>query len=248
MTRSGFILTLLVGGSLFAATPGPTPDPAPDSEGDVVLYRFLDANKSNRISGLQMEVDVNASLPKMQKRGKLQALRTITKLGRITWDRLNFTGDNTIRKEVIARYIQAEQESQDTGKFSLTPDHYKFKYKGLETKNGVELHIFQVTPKKKQVGYFKGEIWVDPQTYLPVREAGQLVKNPSMFLKKVQFVREYEIRDGLAYPKHVESNVETRFWGPAQMSIEYGNYAKTDELQSDLTPTPDRIEAQKIEQ
>ena len=223
LIRSGLILILT--GSLMAV-PSPVPDPGPDKDGDAILYRYLDASKLNKISGLQMDVQVDASLPKMQKRGKLEALRTITKLGQITWDKLNFSGDSTIKKDVIARYIQAEQENQDTSKLAITPENYKFKYKGLETRNDRQVHIFQVTPKKKQLGFFKGEIWVDPTTYLPLRESGELVKNPSVFLKKVRFVRDYEIRDGVAYPKHVESNVETRFWGPAQMSIDFGNFAQ----------------------
>ena len=30
---------------------------------------------------------------------------------------------------------------------------------------------------------------------------GSFVKNPSVFLKKVEFVREYEIHDGVAIPE-----------------------------------------------
>lgn len=231
LIRSGISLLLILAASFANPSPAPLPE-ADDAEGNAVLYRFLDASKTNKLSGVQMDAQIDASLPKLQKRGKLQALRTITKLGKITWDRLNFTGDNTIKKDVIARYIQAEQESQDTGKFAITPENYKFKYKGRETRDDKEVHIFQVNPRKKQVGFFKGEIWVDASTYLPLRESGQFVKNPSVFLKKVNFVRVYEIRDGISVPKHVESVVETRFWGKAEMLIDYDNIAKVQEDQA----------------
>jgi hypothetical protein len=80
------------------------------------------------------------------------------------------------------------------------------------------------------VGLFKGELWIDPETNLPLREAGEFVKNPSIFLKKVQFVREYEIVEGRAIPKHVESKLNTRVWGTAEVSINYKNFAKADDV------------------
>jgi hypothetical protein len=49
------------------------------------------------------------------------------------------------------------------------------------------------------VGLFKGELWVDADTFLPLRESGRFVKNPSVFLKKIEFVRDYEIKDGIAF-------------------------------------------------
>ena len=57
---------------------------------------------------------------------------------------------------------------------SLTPKNYKFKYKGQAERNGYTVHVFQVSPRKKMVGLFKGELWVDAKSYLPVRESGRL--------------------------------------------------------------------------
>ena len=33
-------------------------------------------------------------------------------------------------------------------------------------------YVFQVTPRKKRAGLFKGEIWIDAATYLRVQETG----------------------------------------------------------------------------
>ena len=143
-----------------------------------LIEKYVTASRSNVVSGLKMDAEVEASLPKLKKFGTLSALRTITKVGKVTWDRLRFSGDTTIKKEVIARYIQTEQESlEDPSKLAITPANYKFKYKGLDTKNGVRVHVFHVNPRKKAIGLFKGEIWIDPKTCLPLREAGELVKS-----------------------------------------------------------------------
>ena len=44
-----------------------------------------------------------------------------------------------------------------------------------------------------------------------MRESGYLVKNPSIFLKKVAFIRKYEIRDGISVPRQVQSVADVRF-------------------------------------
>ena len=54
---------------------------------------------------------------------------------------------------------------------------------------------------------------MDAQTYMPVRESGSFVKTPSIFLKKMQFVREYEIQNGVSIPQRMESKADVRFIG-----------------------------------
>ena len=212
---------------------------ADDSASSEILDKYLShtqAQQSN-LRGLQMDMEINAALPKLQKSGTLQALRSISRLGLITYQGLKFIGDNTIKNDVIVRYLTAEKQSQDISQMALTPKNYKFKYKGEVERNGYMVHVFQVSPRKKMVGLFKGELWVDANTYLPVREAGRFVKNPSVFLKKIEFVRDYEIKDGVAIPYHIESRVDTRFWGPAQMSISFSNVVRRDQEQVIVIPT-----------
>ncbi len=175
--------------------------------------------------GVQMDVDIEASLPKLKKEGRMQALRLVTKLGQIAYKGVRFMGDNTVKKDVIGRYLTAEVQPP-TMNININDENYKFKYKGLLEQDGRTVHVFQLNPRKKRVGLFKGELWIDPDTFLPVQESGQFVKNPSVLLKKMAFVRQYEIRDGLAIPKHVESVVDTRVVGKAQLAINYSNFAK----------------------
>jgi hypothetical protein len=80
----------------------------------------------------------------------------------------------------------------------------------MATNDGRTVHVFQLTPRKKRVGLFKGDLWLDAETCLPVRESGRLVKLPSIFLRRIEFVREYEIHEGLVYPHSIESVVDTR--------------------------------------
>ena len=92
--------------------------------------------------------------------------------------------------------------------------------------HGRAVAILQVSPKRKAVGLFKGELWVDSQTGMPVRESGQFVKSPSVFLKRIAFVREYEMAEGISIPKHIESTVDTRLVGRAELEISFSHFVK----------------------
>jgi len=188
-------------------------------------YWVASRNQDQALKAASMDVEIDASLPKLQKHGKLHALRRISSLGRITYEALRFEGDGTVKNQVIARYLDAEAEAQkqQSPAMAVSPDNYKFKYKGLTRLDGREVHLFQVTPKHKRQGLFKGEVWIDAATYLRVQESGYLVKNPSIFLKKVAFVRKYEIRDGISLPLKVESVVDTWLVGKAELTIDFTN-------------------------
>jgi hypothetical protein len=128
-----------------------------------------------------------------------------------------------VKRNVIAKYLQAEEQGQQDPSIAVTPDNYKFKYKGKTLLEGRDTHLFEVTPKKKRQGLYKGEMWIDAATYLRVQESGRLVKNPSIVLRKVQFVRKYEIRDGVAVPRQLQTVAEAWLVGKAELTVDYTN-------------------------
>jgi len=174
-----------------------------------------------------MDVEIDASLPKLKKHGRLHALKRISPLGLIRYEKARFEGDGIVNKEIISRYLTAEVEAQkeQSASIAVTPGNYKFKYKGLKGIDGRDVHVFEVTPRQKREGLFKGEVWIDARTFLKVQESGYLVKNPSIFLKKVAFVRKYEIRDGISVPRQVQSVADVRFVGKAELTIAFSNFS-----------------------
>jgi hypothetical protein len=195
------------------------PDPVIDH------YAAATRQQEKSLEGASMDVDIDASLPKLKKHGKLHALRRILPLGLIKYEKARFEGDNVVNKEVITRYLTAEIEAQKdpSPAYAVAPANYKFKSKGMVQLDGRDTYLYQVTPKQKRERLFKGEIWIDARTYLKVQESGYLVKNPSIWLKKVAFIRKYEIRDGVSVPKQTQSVADTRLVGKAEMTIEFTN-------------------------
>jgi Outer membrane lipoprotein-sorting protein len=197
----------------------------------VIRYLQATAAQQSALRGGTEEVDIDATVPKFKKQGKLHALRSISKLGKITYKALGFSGDNVVKTEVIANYLKAEVEAAAKGSsdIALRPENYKFKYKGTQDWNGRQVYVLHVNPREKKVGLYKGELWLDAETYMPVRELGSFVKSPSFMLKKVQFVRDYELQNGVSIPQRTESRVETRFFGKVELNINYLTFSKDTE-------------------
>jgi hypothetical protein len=216
------LLTLVAFGSAKAF------DASADSvESNQVIGGYLAATKGHpdQIEAASMEVDIDASVPKLKKEGRLHALRKISSLGKITYKVLGFQGDDTIKNEVIARYLDAEKRGQDNQRLAITLDNYKFKYKGMhKLQNGQRIYVVFLQPRRNEVGLFKGEMWLDAQSYLPVMESGKFVKNPSVFFKKVEFVREFAIENGKAIPQHMDSTIDARLIGKVNLSIDYSRF------------------------
>jgi hypothetical protein len=199
---------------------------------DFIVENYCAATRaqSQALKDASMEVEIAASLPKLKKQGKLHALRRISALGRITYSMLRFEGDGTIKSQVITRYLTAEAEAQrdQPASLAVTPENYKFKYKGQASLDGRPVHIFQVTPKQKRQGLYKGDLWIDAATFLRVQESGYLVKNPSIFLKKIAFIRRYVIQNGIAVPRQIQTEIQTRLVGKAELTIDYSHFSLDD--------------------
>jgi hypothetical protein len=229
-----FLIVLLCASVAFAAD-------TDSYQGSMLIDQYREAlsHQQDALRNMSMEVHMEGRIPKLKKQGKMSALRMISSLGKITWSVLGFWGDDTVKKEVMARYMTAEVEAANSSQvkesqnIAISPENYEFKYKGLNDRNNMRVHIFELKPRHKRVGLFKGELWLDPQTSLPVRETGRLVKNPSVFIKKMEFTRDYEIKDGVAYLRRMESKTDTRIVGRAELSIEYANFAKQPETSND---------------
>ena len=107
----------------------------PKASEDQVVQGYLQAVSTQQtiLLGVSMEVEIDASVPKLEKKGKLHALRNISKLGKVTYRMIGFLGDNSVKKEVIARYLAAEVQAQSGPNIGITPNNYKFKY--INSKN-----------------------------------------------------------------------------------------------------------------
>ena len=154
----------------------------------------------------------------------MKGMKVISQSGQVAYRFLRFTGDKLVKSDVIVRFLTAEAHPpanvKDAG---ITAKNYKFHFLRTADYRGSRAYVYQLKPRKKRVGLYKGELWLDAASGARVREAGEFVKSPSMFIRRVHFVREYAPRDSqLAYcgqPELMSINVETRIVGDADMVV-----------------------------
>jgi hypothetical protein len=191
-----------------------------------IINRYIAAQQAQQeaLRGARMEVEIDAQLPSLEKKGKLKVLRMISRLGKISFDQIGqFIGDPVVKKEVIGKYLELEQNEREKGSIAITPANYKFQINAIITQEQRQTYIFKLTPKRKAVGLFKGELWLDGATGMPLRETGQMVKSGSAWLKSIRFVRDYELRNGISILKHLQSTVDVRVVGKAELNADYSN-------------------------
>src|SRR5256885_1083735 len=81
------------------------------------------------------------------------------------------------------------------------------------------LQIYQLKPRSKRPGLFKGRIYLDAHTGSLVRAEGSVVKSPSFFVKKIDFVQDYADVDNFTFPVHIHTNALARVIGRTVVDI-----------------------------
>ena len=225
MRLRNLILTFALGAAILSAADAPINYATPENLRDVI-NRYVAAQQVQQeaLRGARMEVDIDAQLPRLEKKGTLKVLRIISRLGKISFKQIGqFIGDPVVKKEVIGKYLELEQNEREKGTIAITPENYKFQINAIITEQGKQTYIFALTPKRKAVGLFKGELWLDGATGMPLKETGQMVKSGSAWLKSIRFVRDYQMQDGISVLKHLQSTVDVRLIGKAELSANYSS-------------------------
>jgi hypothetical protein len=186
----------------------------------MALERFIaDQPPLNRTSVETMEIE--ASLPKLNKNGRLRAIRRTLSAHQLEYQVLELSGDSMVNHELIARYLSADKRETElsTASTAITPANYKFRYVGSVQLHGDLTYMFRIIPHKKKQGLINGILWLDGDTGIAVRLSGYLVKNPSIFLKRVNVTRENCLRDGIVESRTTHLLLETRLVGSARLVV-----------------------------
>lgn len=135
---------------------------------------------------------------------------------------LQLTGDRTVKEQVIARYLRAEQRASEipADSTAVTPANYKFSYKTAARDGNRVVYVFQITPRKRREGLIKGELWLDGESARPPLYSGRLVRTPSMFIKSIAVTQESILRGGSVEARRTHVTVEMRLIGRAELVIE----------------------------
>jgi hypothetical protein len=168
-----------------------------------------------------INMEVEASLPGLAKHGKMLMVRETGASERTEYSAIRFDGDSTIKQQVIARYLDAEDQAEALpySTVAVTPANYRFRYLGSVENNETTVFVFQIVPKKKRTGLIRGQIWIDSATGIVVHQEGRLVKRPSVFIRTIEVRRDTNLRDGFPYSRVTHVAIETRLAVSAELTI-----------------------------
>ncbi|HXE91653.1 MAG TPA: hypothetical protein VNK82_11905 [Terriglobales bacterium] len=196
---------------------------------DVALqaYERRLARQTAALSAYTARQVIEADLPDSSQHGRYELTRHYQAPKTLEFKPLAFTGDGFVKGNVMHRLMQAEVEHVEKQRgpaTALNSANYKFSYKGLEQLDGVPLHVFQVKPRQKRQGLFKGRIFLDPYTGSLRRAEGRVVKTPSFFIKRLEFVQDYTDVGEFTFPARIQSEAKVRLIGRAIVRIFTGDY------------------------
>lgn len=134
-------------------------------------------------------------------------------------------------KQLMKREAERESSRQDRD-ISITPLNYDFEMLGQEQVGSTCCTVVHAIPKRKESDLFEGKIWIDDQDFAIVKVAGHLAKSPSFWIKRVDFVRQYQKINGFWLPIREQSIAKVKIYGTKTLTIGYQDY-KVSEVGAD---------------
>jgi len=191
---------------------------------DLALATFEkhSTQQAQMLAGFSAATTVRADLPRSSQHGELQVERHYNVPRTLTFKALRFVGDGFVKTNVIGRLLQSEVDhvqKDDPALTAIGSENYKFSHKHTAQIAGHTVHVYQVKPRGKRLGLFKGHIYLDAYTGSLVRAEGRLVKSPSLFVKKIDFVQDFADVDGYTIPTHMHSEAKAAIVGPTVVDI-----------------------------
>jgi hypothetical protein len=207
------------------AVPAPASRMSPDLA--LTTYLRLASSQLTDLGAYSDKTTIEADLPDTSQHGRYELRRSFQAPKTLAYAAVHFAGDGFVKTNVIIRLLQSEVDHVQKGEGQLTAitsGNYKFSWKGVDTLDGRTFYRYQVKPRQKRPGLFKGFILVDAATGQLRRAEGAMIKSPSFFVKKLEFVQDYAAFGQFSLPVHVHSVAKTRLVGRAVVDISHDAY------------------------
>jgi len=204
------------------------PEPALPSA-DEVVAKMVQRDQERR-SALQGYTSVRQYVLENTKRHKeayMIVRMTQCKDGSKEFKILTSSGWSGARKYVFPKLLEAESEASRPGNpedWRVTPQNYSFSVLRTEEVDGRRAYVISVTPKKENKYLMRGTIWVDAEDFAIVRMEGEPAKNPSFWIKNVQFAHKYQKQGSFWLAASDNSVSDARIFGPTKLRIDYFDY------------------------
>ena len=181
--------------------------------------------------GVPVAVLIESSLPHLYKDAELLAIRNTGENERSEYVILGIVGDGAAVGEVTTRYFALQKEIEDLplSSIQISPENYTFRLLG-EVKTGIgSAYVYDITPRKRRAGLFKGQIWIEAGTGAEVLVTGRLADPPSIG-GSVDFVRETKL-DGASYARVTHLSFAVPLLGRGELVVTERPLGSQDDIQ-----------------
>lgn len=144
-----------------------------------------------------------------------------------TFQTVSAEGSVWIRKFVFKGLMKSEvgaaagREHRDS---SITPHNYTFRYLGEQQLDGRRSYFVYAIPNRLDKYLFEGLIWIDAEDFAVAKIVGHPAKNPSFWIKRVDWTRQYGKFGDFWLPTKDTTLTDIRIFGKKKLVIEYRNY------------------------
>lgn len=197
--------------------------------GDTIFAKLVEFNRlrESRLKQYSVQSTYRVQNAKGETRAETQALLRYRAPGTKEFEIISEKGSGLIRSRVFKPLMDVEVETASERNridSSITPNNYTLALLGEEELAGSPCFVVQATPKRPDKYLFTGKIWIHSVEFAIVQIEGQPAKNPSLWIKRVDFVRRYQKIGEFWLPLKNESITRVRLIGKNTLTTDYNNY------------------------
>jgi hypothetical protein len=136
---------------------------------------------------------------------------------------LESNGSGLLRDRVINRMMQTEvtiTQGSNRTRVAISSDNYEF---GDVLDDGDDF-VIEVVPRRRDELLFKGRVWITKEGSHLKRIEGEPAKNPSFWIRRIQFVSDYAPVNGVWLHGRTLARVKVRWLGEYLVLAECGTY------------------------
>jgi len=223
LTRtSGVVLLVLLAGGAGAEGPsaserGDVPPDPPECVEARVLERFQ-AREDEPVGSFRARRRLRAE--GLGRRASMDVLVELDPEGRFRWTIEAEDGSKLIRNKAFRPILEKEAairgaEAEGT---ALTAENYDLRTAGRESDGLIRLRAI---PRRRGPGLLDGTLVVTPDDADLVRIEGRLVRNPSIWITRVEVVRHFRRLRGHRVVVRIEAVAHVRLLGDVRTTIDF---------------------------
>jgi len=121
-------------------------------------------------------------------------------------------------EKIVRKMLDGEVAfAKDPGSTDITGDNYDFLLVREGELSGQRCYVLELLPRRKSKNLLRGIIWVDANTYLPLRVEGEPANSPSWWLRDVRIVLLYGYVGPMWLQTSSEATANVRILGRSSM-------------------------------